>query len=198
MGLRKTQLLNSLAILLTLSFPGLVYFGKHAIPPYVLALVLIPLVWMRRTLVFGIRSNGGLVAGTLLLAALAFSSNATLPLKLSPVLVNGSLLVLFATSLRWPPSIAERAARIRYPDLPADLVTYTRRVTQAWCVFFGSNALVALWTAVLAPDRIWFYYNGVIAYILAGLMFAAEFFTRRRAMKNSSLAHASASAALPR
>jgi uncharacterized membrane protein len=183
---RKTDLPNRLAVLIGVSFPALVYFGRNAIPPQILALLLILLVWVRRTWVFGLRSSGWLVAGSLLLAILAFGLNAYLPLKLYPVMVNGSLLVMFAVSLRYPPTIAERMARIRYPDLPKPLVAYTRRVTQAWCLFFGGNALVALWTAVLASDRVWFYYNGIIAYVLAGVMFAGEWFTRRRALKGIS------------
>ncbi len=184
---RKVDLANHLAVVLGVSFPALVYFGRNTIPPQALALLLILLVWMRRTWVFGLRSNGWVIAGGLLLAILAFGSNGYLPLKLYPVMVNGSLLILFAASLRYPPTIAERAARIRYPDLPQPLVAYTRRVTQAWCLFFGGNALVALWTAVLAPDRVWFYYNGIIAYALAGAMFAGEWITRRRALKRVSL-----------
>lgn len=193
MKLRKTDLAKSLAVFLSLSFPALVYFGRNDIPPQALALVLILLACLKRTWVFGIRSKGWLLAGSLFLAILTFGSNAYFPLKLYPVMINGSLLVLFAVSLRCPPPIAERAARIRYPDLPEALVAYTRRVTQAWCVFFGCNALVALWTVVLAPERVWFYYNGIIAYVLVGVMFGGEWFTRRRALKRVSLVESSAS-----
>ena len=42
-----------------------------------------------------------------------------LPLKLYPVLVNAALLGVFAYSLISPPSMIERFARIREPDLPA-------------------------------------------------------------------------------
>lgn len=175
--------MNLLGVLLSLSFPALVYFGRDWIPPQVLALVLLLLVWTRRTIAFGIRVNGWVVAGSLLLAALAFGANTALPLKLYPVMVNGSLLAIFGSSLRYPPPIAERIARLGYPDLPPPLVAYTRKVTQAWCLFFASNALIALWTAVLAPDYVWFYYNGILAYVLAGAMFAVEWVTRQRAFR---------------
>ena len=47
----------------------------------------------------------------------------------------------------------------------------------------GANALTALWTAVWGSDDVWFYYNGIIAYLLAGLMFAGEWFLRRRVLR---------------
>ena len=171
-----------LIIFLGVLYPVLIYFGNRYLSPQVLALVLVLLVLGRRTSAFGVRTSPWSVAGGLALAVLAFGLKNALLLKLYPVLVNGSMLVLFASSLRYPPTIAERVARLRTPDLPEPVVAYTRRVTQAWCVFFLCNALVALWTALRCPDRVWFIYNGVIAYILAGAMFAGEWLTRRRVL----------------
>jgi uncharacterized membrane protein len=61
-------------------------------------------------------------------------------------------------------------------------VAYTRKVTQAWCVFFVANGLVALWTATRWPVQAWFYYNGIIAYLLVGVMFGGEWLVRRRVL----------------
>jgi uncharacterized membrane protein len=170
-------------IILGLLYPLLVYLGNRYLPPQVLALVLVLLVLGRRTIAFGVRTSLWTVACGLLLAVLAFGSNNALPLKMYPVLVNGSLLVIFASSLRYPPTIAERIARFRDPDLPQVAVAYTRRVTQAWCVFFVGNALIAFWTALRWPDQIWFYYNGIIAYLLVGVMFAGEWMVRQRVLR---------------
>jgi uncharacterized membrane protein len=178
-----TDFSKRLAICLSALFPALVYFGRDHISPQVLAVVLVLLVGLRRTLAFGIRANFWLVMGGLLLAAAAFRSNDALALKLYPVLVNGSLLTVFALSLRYPPTIAERVARLGWPDLPQPIVAYTRKVTVAWCAFFAANASIALWTAVWQPDHVWFYYNGIIAYCLAGCMFAAEWCVRRRVLR---------------
>lgn len=172
-----------LIIFLGILYPVLVYFGNRYLSPQVLALVLVLLVLGRRTSAFGVRTSPWSVAGGLALAVLAFGLKNVLLLKLYPVLVNGSMLVMFASSLWYPPPIAERIARWRTPDLPESVVAYTRSVTRAWCVFFLCNALVALWTALWWPDRVWFIYNGVIAYILAGAMFAGEWLTRRRVLR---------------
>ena len=173
---------SRLIICLGLLYPVLVYFGSRYLPPQVLALVLVLLVLGRRTSAFGVRMSLWSVAGGLLLAVLAFGLNDSLPLKMYPVLVNGSLLVIFASSLRYPPTIAERIARLRDPDLPQPAVEYTRKVTQAWCVFFAGNALIAMWTALRWPDQVWFYYNGIIAYLLVGAMFAGEWMVRQRVL----------------
>jgi uncharacterized membrane protein len=183
LGLLVKYFITGLGVLLSGLFPALVYFGRERISPQTMALVLIFLVVLRRTLAFGIRTNFWLIAGALCLAAVTLRSNQILPLKLYPVLVNGCLLTVFGMSLWYPPPVAERIARLGWPDLPEALVTYTRKVTQAWCVFFGANASIALWTALQHSDAVWFYYNGIIAYCLAGCMFGAEWLCRRRILR---------------
>jgi uncharacterized membrane protein len=169
-------------ILLGILYPLLVYIGSRYFSSRVLALVLALLVLGRGTGAFGTRTSPCAVAGGLLLAGLAFELNNALFLKMYPVLVNGSLLVIFASSLRNPPTIAERIARLRTPNLPQSAVAYTRRVTQAWCVFFLGNGLIALWTVLRWSDRAWFIYNGVIAYVLVGVFFAGEWLVRQRVL----------------
>ena len=66
------------------------------------------------------------------------------------------------------------------PDLPASGVAYTRKVTMAWQVFFLVNGSVALATAMLGNVSVWSLYNGFVAYLLMGMMFAAEYLIRRR------------------
>jgi len=163
-------------------YPVAVYVGGYYFPPQAIALVLALVVVTRRTGAFGVRIGPGSVACGLLLAALAFGLNSALPLKMYPVAVNASLLAIFGSSLRYPPSVAERIARIRVPDLPPPVVAYTRKVTWAWCVFFVANGLAALWTATRWTVQAWFYYNGIIAYLLVAVMFAGEWLVRRRVL----------------
>jgi len=118
--------------------------------------------------------------GAALLATLATVFNEALPLKLYPALVNAVLLAVFATSLAFPPSAVERIARMTEPDLPPEGVAYTRRVTQVWCVFFVFNGALALVTALWMSDRAWALYNGLIAYVMIGVLFSVEWLVRRR------------------
>jgi uncharacterized membrane protein len=51
-------------------------------------------------------------------------------------------------------------------------------VTQVWCVFFALNGGVALVTALWTSAATWSLYNGFVAYLLMGLLFAGEYAIR--------------------
>ncbi|MCP3102395.1 hypothetical protein LZ198_26335 [Myxococcus sp. K15C18031901] len=165
--------------LVSVAYPLLVYFGLGRFEPRWMAL---PLAMMAVVRAVATKEKVWLAtaAGALLLAASSMLGNHALPLKLYPVLVNAVLLTVFATSLAFPPSLIERLARLREPDLPPSGVAYTRRVTQVWCGFFVLNGGLALGTALWASDATWALYNGLIAYGLMGLLFAGEWLVRRR------------------
>ena len=115
------------------------------------------------------------IMATLLLSLVVLWGNHFLALKLYPVLVNAAMLSAFTYSLFVPPSIVEQFARRWQPDLPPQGVSYTRRVTQVWCVFFAVNGGIAFATALWTSAATWSLYNGFIAYLLMGLLFAAEY-----------------------
>jgi uncharacterized membrane protein len=176
----RTDLSAWLGVALGLSYPALLYLGRQAWPPYVSALILVLLAWLWRLRAGALPVGRGLGWATLLLAAAAVALGDTLPLKFYPVLVNAVLLAVFGASLWFPPPVVERIARLRHPDLPPEGVAYTRRVTRIWCGFFLGNGSLALWTTLYGSDRAWFWYNGVIAYLLIGSLFAGEWLVRRR------------------
>jgi len=126
------------------------------------------------------RMGRWLMAGALVLVAFTLWSNQLLPLKLYPFLMNVLTLALFGYSLFYPPSMVERFARMTDPNLPPEAIGYTRRVTQAWCIFLLINGSIALYTALWASAEVWSLYNGVIAYVLMGLMFGGEYLIRLR------------------
>jgi uncharacterized membrane protein len=150
--------------------------------------------------VLGMKGLCGILLGTALLRALvtrsslwwviaaavailsAFSLTQQDPriLKLYPVAINAVLFVVFAWSLRFPPSVAERLARLETPDLPPHAVRYTARVTQVWCVFFVFNGAIALITVYWASAEIWALYNGVVSYVLMATLMGAEWLVRCR------------------
>jgi uncharacterized membrane protein len=70
--------------------------------------------------------------------------------------------------------------------MPPHGVIYTRKVTWAWCGFFALNGTAALVTALWASERIWALYNGLVAYVLIGLLFAGEWLVRQRVMRDAS------------
>ncbi|MEL1264374.1 hypothetical protein [Pseudoxanthomonas putridarboris] len=171
----------ALFLALSLAYPLAVYWALGRFEPRWLALLLFALALLRAV---ATRQAVWLAAagGAGLLAALATVFNDALPLKLYPALVNAVMLAVFATSLVFPPSAVERIARLSDPDLPPRGVAYTRRVTQVWVGFFVVNGALALATALWASDRVWALYNGLLAYVLIGLLFGGEWLVRQRVM----------------
>lgn len=175
-----------LSTLLWLVYPLLVLVGLEYFEPRVLGgLLLLALVLRRRqqatSLMKGLsRQQWGVLAGMALLAVGVVASNSETLLRFYPAAANAGMLLLFGITLRQPPSMVERFARLREPDLPAAGVAYTRRVTQVWCVFFVFNGAIAAWTALAASRAAWAAYNGFIAYLLMGALFAGEWIVRRR------------------
>lgn len=176
-AVRKPALLVVAA--LTVAYPLLVWFGMGKVSPAWLALLLVVVAGLRalatRQPIWLVAAGGGL-----LLAAAAAFGNSVMPLKFYPVLVNAVLLAVFSISLVHPPSAIERLARLQEPDLPESGVRYTRRVTQVWCGFFIVNGSIALATVLWGSDATWALYNGLISYLLMGLLFAGEWLVRRR------------------
>lgn len=173
---------------ITAAYPLLVFFGLGRFEPRWLALLLAGLAVMRalgsRDAFWWWAAGAGL-----LLAAISALANEALPLKLYPVLVNTVLLIVFAASLRHPPSMIERLARLREPDLDAQGVVYTRRVTQVWCGFFVLNGSIALATCLWASDKTWALYNGLIAYGLIGLLMGGEWLLRQHVRARNKKHH---------
>jgi len=135
--------LNAVLVVLTVAYPAAVYFGLEYLEPRYFALILIALFAARYLLTTRRRptpltGNWSLLLfiAVAILAGGAFIANSESLLLFYPVLVSVVLLLVFAWSLYFPPSVIERLARLSEPELPASAVVYTRRVTLAWCFFF--------------------------------------------------------------
>jgi uncharacterized membrane protein len=167
-------------------YPLTIYFGLQLLEPRYVAMVLAAMLllrWRRDAGRFfaGLNAIHLAVIGALAgLAVVTMLTNSELLLRLYPAAMSLGFLLVFGLSLRFPPSMIERFARLHEPDLPPAGVRYTRRVTQVWCVFFVANGGIALWTALEASRETWELYNGLIAYLLMGILFAGEWLVRRR------------------
>lgn len=102
-----------------------------------------------------------------------------------PVLVNSVLLAVFSSSLFGPQTIVEKIARLRDERFTSQHTPYARKVTIAWAIFFLLNGGVALFTVFIEDKMYWSIYNGAISYALMGLMFAGEFYYRKRFIENA-------------
>lgn len=103
-----------------------------------------------------------------------------------PVAVNLTMLIFFASSLKFGIPIIERLARLKEPDLPEQGVAYTRTVTLVWCVFFILNGSVALATALYGDINLWTTWNGLLSYLCMGLLMAGEWLVRLRVINRAT------------
>ncbi|WP_417532742.1 hypothetical protein [Marinobacterium stanieri] len=169
-----------LVTLLTLSYPFAVYWGLQHFDALSLLPVLLLMLLLRWQGERQVRDRMVIIVSALGVLLVTLLWDAQLGLKFYPVLVNLGLLVVFASSLFASQTVIERLARISEPDLPPAGVAYTRKVTQAWCVFFVVNGSVSMATLLWASEATWMLYNGLIAYLLIGTMLGAEWLIRQR------------------
>ena len=171
--------LAGLALLFAgLAYPFAVYFGIEHLSPRAFA-ALLGALWLARLLSAGRSASRWTAAVALLFCLLlALLDDSTL-LRWYPVLINVAMLVLFAGSLFSGMPVIERLARLQEPELPASGVRYTRQVTKVWVTFFILNGTIAAALTLWAPLSWWTLYNGLIAYVLIGLLFAGEWLVRQ-------------------
>lgn len=164
-------------------YPVLIYFGVQHFSVRSLAVILLVMAAIRflttkneRTIsIYGI-------AAIVVIAIVALMSDSSSSLYFYPLLINGVLFCIFFLSLFNPPSIIERIARRTNPELPKHAIGYTRKVTQAWCVFFILNGIASVIT-LYQSEQWWLIYNGLIAYGLIALMLGGEYLIRIHVMR---------------
>ena len=139
------------------AYPILVYLGLTYLGAGSVAMLLVAAAALRLLLVRPTKGQGALTSQLVLALAIAIAigilvlvSNSPVFLRYYPVCMNAMLLCLFGASLLRPPSMIERFARIRHPDLPESGVRYTRKVTMVWCGFFLVNGTIAFYTSYAA------------------------------------------------
>lgn len=163
-------------------FWGLTHLGARQVSVLLLALLVPALAWrFRRADRATFWSVVRLPIAILCLVLGAIATDDARVLLALPVLVNAVLLVEFASTLRSGATpMIERFARMQEPALDARQIAHCRRWTVAWSAFFVVNGTVAAVLALAAPLWCWTVYTGAIAYVLMGLVFAAEYLSRPR------------------
>jgi len=175
------MLIRVAVVLVTLLYPLGVYFGLQYFDARIVVFMLVIIAALRLFNLEHSPTKHWLWLPLLVIVALwTWLSNSDTGLKLYPVFVNLSFLLLFTWSLKQPPPMVERFARLRGSDFSAHALAYMRKVTIVWCVFFFLNALVSLATSLWGSDEVWALYNGFIAYLIMASVFAVEWLVRLR------------------
>ncbi|MGD8784510.1 MAG: hypothetical protein PVG75_08720 [Thioalkalispiraceae bacterium] len=117
------------------------------------------------------------IGGTL--ATLTWIYNTEEYLLWYPVGLNITFFFIFTSSLIYPPSVIERIARAFHTEFPDSAVRYTRNVTIVWTVFFAVNIVVSTWTVLIDNMEVWTVYNGLISYVIVGILLGGELVVRK-------------------
>jgi uncharacterized membrane protein len=188
----RTSLLKAGTGLIFLLYPFLIYFGLHEFQPRMIAFLLLIVATLR----FIANKYGGkeeeeigtslyLIAAAILITIFTFVTDLKFGLYFYPPLVNFIFLTFFLISLFHPPTVIERIARRHRSEMTEEAIIYTRRVTQAWCLFFLINGGISV-MSISYSEEWWVLYNGFITYILIGLMLAGEYFIRIKVIGSSN------------
>ena len=191
-----SRLAQAVLVLVVTAYPFAVYFGIQYLSLGYLLALLLAVAGLRLTFMLGGNAKdsaggrigaGALAAILAVLAATSWLRGDSAGLLWYPVFCNLLMLGIFAHSLLFQSqSIIERLARIREPDLPESGVAYTRRVTQVWCGFFLVNGLIAAATVLHGDLDLWTLYNGLLSYLLMGLLLAVEWLVRGRVRRQAT------------
>ncbi len=103
--------------------------------------------------------------------------------KLIPAIISLSIFILFVSSLSDKESIVEGFARRMEDNLPKEVSVYCRYVTIVWSIYFIINIGISLDSIHRSPEW-WAIYNGIISYIIIGLIFLVEYIARIIFKKN--------------
>jgi uncharacterized membrane protein len=180
-----------LTVLLVL-YPLIVYFGLTYFRLEYMAVLLLVVFGIRLLLArkfvarLPVQSIVLIATGGAALCLIAVLLRNDFSLRLYPLLVNMVLAAVFLVSLLKPPTVIERIARLTNPGLSQNAVLHTRRVTIVWLGFFVLNGLVSAYTIFFGDMELWALYNGVISYLLMGVLFAGEYLVRIRLIRREN------------
>jgi len=94
-----------------------------------------------------------------------------------------ALALMFGrTLLRGQTPLCSQIAALIHGELDAAVIRYTRRVTQAWTLFFLAMTAMSTLLFFAAPLSVWSFFSNLLVFPLVGLMFVVEFALRVRAL----------------
>ena len=98
-------------------------------------------------------------------------------LKYYPPICDFVIFLCFFISLFAKETIIQKFARLSGDKLKPQTLIYTRIVTYIWAVFTFLIFIISVWT-IFQSDRVWLIFNGIISYILVGVLFGIEYLIR--------------------
>lgn len=182
------NLVKVIVVVFLLLYPVLIYFGLNYFSPsqlglFFLALFTIRIIFAktksktaRWQMIFTVAIGGTLAALTWLFDSKEY-------LLWYPVGLNIAFFLIFASSIIFPPSVIEQIARVLHKEFEESAIVYTRNVTIIWTIFFAVNGIVSAWTVLHGSMEVWTLYNGLISYVVVGLILGIELLVRKYIVK---------------
>ncbi len=113
------------------------------------------------------------------LVAVAINRDPAFALFLPPIAINLLLLVIFAkTLLPGNEPLITQLSRLERGEIPPELVSYTRRLTWVWSIFFGALVIESVLLPVYASIEIWSLFTNILNYLFIAVLFFGEYFYR--------------------
>ncbi len=159
-----------------LGYPLLIYFGNGDRAGLLFA------GGFAALLVWQSLSHQPVVWARLLAAAVVLAGMLWLPeftALMLPAFIPAGLMLVFYDTLKTVPLI-ERFARLDFPDgVPPELAHHCRQATWAWVLLFAFHIATCLGLSLWGKTLAWTLYNGLIIYLLIGLLIVGEHVWRR-------------------
>ncbi len=177
-------ILRIIYALLAVLYPFGMYFGIHHFEPKILSLLLVCMAFFyllsssaKNPMEKWQKGAVALILGGLALLMQLF--NNVVFVKIYPASMSFFFFCIFTYTLFSPPTMIEKFARIKHPNLEPHVISYTRNVTIIWSVFLFINSCILLYTAFYTSVEIWTLYSGFICYCLMGVLFVGEYIIRQ-------------------
>lgn len=171
-----------------LVYPALIHLSIAIDRPVIIACVWIAIsilgtaMAIRKASIFPL-----LFFGVILAAAIGFwnRGEAVDLMYLPPVLINATLLMVFArTLLPGATPLVARVASLWRGTLDDAVASYTRWVTIAWVVFFAAMTIESAALALFAPVHVWSLFTNCLNYFMVLLFFVVEYLLRFQCLPN--------------
>ena len=170
-------------------YPFIVYMLLGKVPASLFVLLGFGLILCRITVIRNSPLAGQLLPSLIIMAiSIAGLSlmEGEIAAKLYPIVVGLGMALAFGRSLWSPSPLIQTFASFTTPSPSVAARAYMRKVTWVWTVFLLINASLSLITLLYGDIVLWTLYNGLLSYILMGLLFAGEWIIRQRVMRNET------------
>lgn len=106
--------------------------------------------------------------------------NARTAMLAYPVVMSLAMAAAFGLSWIFPPSLVESLAALGRTIPSPAAHRYMARLSLVWCGFLCGNAALSAATLWSGDMALWTLYNGLISYLLMGILAGGEYLVRRR------------------